>query len=139
VKSISQYVSSSNEKISSLDDYINEKLKIGKRSYNYHPKTKEELQELLKQLMEERGNDGDFNDIDTSQITDMSVLFKGMEKFNGDISEWNVSNVTDMESMFRYCKSFNQDISKLDVSKVEYNNDVFEDCPIKEKYKPKLK
>ena len=30
-------------------------------TFKYHPKTKEELQELLKQLIKERGNDGDFN------------------------------------------------------------------------------
>ena len=88
---------------------------------------------------EERGPDGDFNDIDTSEITDMSELFYYMQKFNGNISNWNVSNVVTMCSMFRGCESFNQDISKWGVSKVEYNNDVFEDCPIKETYKPKFK
>jgi surface protein len=41
--------------------------------------------------------------------------------------------------MFSGCKSFNQDISKWDVSKVEHNDDMFEDCSIKEKYKPKFK
>ena len=59
--------------------YINEKLKIRKNPYNYHPKTKEELKELLEQLIEERGNEGDFNDIDTSEITDMSYLFYEIE------------------------------------------------------------
>ena len=80
--------------------FIKEGLKITSKTkvdkYNYHPKTKEELQDLLKQLIEERGNEGDFNDIDVSKITDMSELFKGMEKFNGDISNWDVSNVTRM-------------------------------------------
>jgi hypothetical protein len=63
-----------NERISSLDDYITEKLKISKNNigYNYFPKSKEELQDILKELIEDRGNDGDFNDIDTSKITDMS-------------------------------------------------------------------
>ena len=50
-----------------LNKYITEKLKIkksNKPSYKYFPKSKAELQDLLKQLIYERGNEGDFNDID---------------------------------------------------------------------------
>ena len=149
-----------------INTYITEKLKIrksNKPSYKYFPKSKEELQDLLKQLVEERGNEGDFNDIDVSKITDMSELFKGMDKFNGDISKWDVSNVTnmrhmfygcklfnqplakwdvskvtDMSFMFCGCKLFNQDISKWDVSKVNIANNIFYNCQIEEKYKPKF-
>ena len=43
----------------SLSQHINEKLVLNNnnkiRKYNYHPKTKEELKELIKQLIEERG------------------------------------------------------------------------------------
>ena len=66
----------------------------------YFPKDKKELKKILEELIEERGNDGDFNDIDTSKITDMSGLFFGKKLFNGDISQWDVSNVTNMEGMF---------------------------------------
>ena len=97
----------------SITIYINEALKLGKSRYKYQPKTKEELQDLLKQLIKERGNDGDFNDIDVSNITDMSHLFKGMKEFNGDISNWDVSKVANIYM-------------------------VFWDCPIEEKYKPKF-
>ena len=97
--------------------FIKEGLKITSKTkvneYNYHPKTNEELQGLLKQLIEERGNEGDFNDIDVSKITDMTELFKHMKKFNGDISNWDVSNVTDMSSMFWGCGSFNQPLNNL--------------------------
>ena len=86
----------------SINEYIQEKLIIKKRKYNYFPKTKEELKELLKQLIEERGNEGDFNDIDVSNVTDMSELFE-YTNFNGDISNWNVSNVTNMYGMFFIC------------------------------------
>ena len=61
-----------------LHEIILEKLKIrksNKPSYKYFPKTKEELKNILNQLIGERGNDGDFNDIDTSEINDMSVIF----------------------------------------------------------------
>ena len=41
--------------------------------------------------------------------------------------------------MFDFCKKFNQDLSKWDVSKVRYKIDMFDNCPIKEEYKPKFK
>ena len=94
-------------------------------TYTYHPKDKDELAELLEELIEERGDNADLNDIDTSEITDMCELFKGMEQFNGDISKWDVSQVTDMESMFEGCESFNQDLSEWDVSNVEYMSFMF--------------
>ena len=118
--------------------YITEKLKIRKSSYKYFPETKKELQDLLKQLIEERGNEGDFNDIDTSKITDMSDLFNFMQEFNGNISKWDVSKVTDMRYMFHECSSFNQNISEWNVSKVKYKESIFLRCPIKKIYKPKF-
>ena len=146
-----------------LQNYITEKILINKNSkivYNYHPETKEELRKIIKQKIESEGNECDLNDIDTSNITDMSNLFAhskfngdiskwdvsnvtdmgGMfrfSKFNGDISNWDVSNVTEMNCMFRYSK-FNGDICKWDVSKVTNNVHIFVNCPIKEKYKPKF-
>ena len=112
----------------SINNYIIEALKLGNKSrYKYHPKTKKELKELLKQLIEERGNDGDFNDINTSEITDMSYLFDKLD-FNGIISSWDVSNVTNMSYMFYGCKIFNQDISKWDVSKVNNMRSMFFNC-----------
>ena len=147
----------------SITIYINETLKLGKQRHKYYPKTKKELKKLLKQLIEERGNDGDFNDINTSEITDMSGLFGisdfngdiskwdvsnvtnmsymfySCEKFNQDISVWDVSNVTNMGYMFAWCESFNQDISKWNVSKVKYFTNIFSFCAINEKYEPKFK
>ena len=112
--------------------FIKEGLKITSKTkvdkYNYHPKTKEELQDLLKQLIEERGNEGDFNDIDVSKITDMSELFKGMEKFNGDISNWDVSNVTRMSYIFDSCESFNRPLAKWNVSNVTKMSYMFYGC-----------
>ncbi len=147
-----------------LQNYITEKILINKNSkieYIYHPKTKDELKKIIKQKIESEGNECDLNDIDTSNITDMSNLFKD-SKFNGDISKWDVSNVTDMEGMFRFSEfngdisnwdvsnvtttegmfvssTFTGDISKWDVSNVTNNTDIFYSCPIEEKYKPKFK
>ena len=147
-----------------LQHYITEKIHINKNSkiaYNYHPKTKDELEDIIKQRIKSEGNECDLNDIDTSNITDMSYLFEdsdfngdiskwnvsnvtnmedmfGYSEFNGDISKWDVSNVTNMEDMFRYSK-FNDDISNWDVSNVKNMRGMFDNCPIKEKYKPKFK
>ena len=147
-----------------LKNYITEKILINKNSkmpYNYHPKTKDELKDIINKRIESEGNECNLNDIDTSNILDMSDLFAD-SKFNGDISKWNVSNVTNMEhmffnsefnndisnwdvsnvesmnSMFAHSK-FNGDLSNWDVSNVKDNSDIFFRCPIEEKYKPKFK
>ena len=86
-----------------LTAYIFEKLRINKDSnkieYHYHPKDKEELKSLIDQLIKERGEEADLNDIDVSNVTDMNELFSS-KKFNGDISKWDVSNVIDMSWLF---------------------------------------
>ena len=150
----------------SLKQHIYEKLILKKniktKEYNYHPKTREELKKLLNDLIRERDYEADLNDIDVSEITDMSKLFF-YSNFSGDISQWDVSNVTNMHQMFDGCITFNGDISDWDVSNVKYmyamfknskfNRDIskwnvsktadtrcmFERCPIKEEYKPKFK
>ena len=95
-----------------IESYITEKLKINKDSRLLCPKTKEELTKLLNKLVRERGENANLNDIDTSEITDMSYLFsKSLAKkiHNIDISDWDVSNVTDMSLMFYGCNFFNCD------------------------------
>ena len=118
--------------------YINEALHVNKDTkwdyYNYHPNTKDELDQLIDKLIKERGLNADLNDIDTSEITDMSYMFYD-SKFNGDISKWDVSSVTDMYSMFQDSK-FNGDISKWDVSNVKDMRSTFDACPL-EKNLPK--
>ena len=108
-----------------INKYIVERLHINKDidSYNYHPKTNGELQELVDKLIKERGNDANLNDIDTSKITDMSYVFAN-SNFNGDISNWDVSNVKNMRSMF-YNSKFNGDISNWNVSNVKYMKNMF--------------
>ena len=125
----------------SLSQYIQEKLIIKKSkatSYKYSPQAKEELQDIIKKRINQDGNEVDLNDIDVSQIKDMSNLFEGTY-FNGDISEWDVSNVTNMSHIFNECKSFNKDISNWDVSNVTNMYRMFNNCPIEEKYKPHFK
>ncbi len=111
-----------------LKDIILEKLVINKNTkidkYHYHPKTNEELIQTVYRLINKRGEKADLNDIDTSEITDMSAVFSDNDvnkSFDGDISEWDVSNVTNMKEMFLHSKftGENGDISNWDVRNVE--------------------
>lgn len=77
----------------------------------YQPESRLCLDRLMKILIERRGYEGDFNDVDTSLITDMSSLFMN-SKFNGDISGWKFPKVKYMNSMFRDAADFNQPIGK---------------------------
>jgi surface protein len=56
---------------------------------------------------------------DTSNITDMSNLFKNNETFNLDISSWDVSNVENMYGMFWRSISFNKSLNNWNVSNVK--------------------
>ena len=84
-----------------LNNYILEKLNIKdiKHQYNYFPKTRGELRQILEERLKEDKN-ANLNDIDVSKITNMSCLFSDLDPHNIDISKWDVSNVTNMGSMF---------------------------------------
>ena len=97
--------------------------KFHKRGYK--PKDKDTLEKLLERMIEVRGDEGDFNDIDTSDITSMESLFLFNKTFNGNITGWNVSSVRNMRNMFAYATSFNQPIGNWDVSSVIYMNNMF--------------
>ena len=111
---------------------INEYLKLKgvkqKRLYTDTPKDKVELDSIILTRISKYGYECDLNDIDVSNITNMSGLFM-CSKFNGDISEWDVSNVTDMNTMFLMSK-FNGDISKWNVSNVKDMKYIFRGCPL---------
>ena len=140
-------------------------IKIGKNissfsTYSCQPADENELKDIINSRVFMYGANCDLNDIDTSLITDMSFLFYDSEfngdiskwdvsnvvnmkrmftfsNFNGDISEWNVSNVLSMMKMFVLSK-FTQDISNWKINKQCYTRYMFDGCPIKEEFKPKL-
>lgn len=58
----------------------------------------------------------DVTKVDTSHITDFSLLFYFNEDFNQDISGWDVSNGINFWGMFSYARHFNQNISNWDMS-----------------------
>ena len=97
--------------------------KFHKRGYK--PKDKDTLEKLLKRMIEVRGDEGNFNDIDTSDIESMESLFLFNKTFNGNITGWNVSNVRNMSGMFWGATSFNQDISKWKFPNVENMSNMF--------------
>lgn len=123
--------------VKQLSTYINEKLVLNKgtfkNNYKYFPKDKYEFKNLINQLIEERKDNSiiDLNDINTSEINDLSFLFhKNKNIVNIDISRWNVSNVKDMYAMFKFCENLESvgDLSHWDVSKVEYMRCMFYNC-----------
>ena len=109
----------------SFKQHILEKLKVSKPVYKLFPKTKAELQEMIKNEISENGNGCSLNHIDVSKITDMSKLFS-FSNFDGDISGWNTSNVTNMNRMF-LASEFNGDISNWNVSSVTDMRYIFRD------------
>jgi len=79
--------------------------------------TNKNIKNIIKDLIDEYGNDIDLNHLDVSNVTDMSCMFAYCTKFNGDISSWNIRNDTNMNYMFVYDNFKNVDILK------EYFND----------------
>ncbi|MCD4899469.1 DUF285 domain-containing protein, partial [Enterococcus hirae] len=65
--------------------------------------------------------------LDTSNVTDMSKMFKGMSSITSlDVSGFDTSNVTDMSKMFKGMSSITSlDVSGFDTSNVTNMNDMF--------------
>ena len=111
-------------------------------TYKYHPKTKEELQEIIIEKLKKNIEEPCLNDIDTSKIIDMSDLFSSYrdnylyqndidtnEIIKLDLSDWDVSNVTNMSWMFNGCSSLEKlDISQWDTSNVTNMIYMFQSC-----------
>ena len=105
--------------------------------YKYFPKTREELIENIKELINNKIYD--LNCIDTSKITDMSLVFGEMLKIHDkdfDVSEWDVSNVENMEGMFRGCKKFKgKGLDKWNPVNLKVIREMFDNCDMKDKPK----
>ena len=99
------------------------------KSVFYPMKDSEELREAVKHWLRDESKAiikyGHISLWNTSNVTDMSLMFNGATNFNEDIGNWDTSNVTDMSSMFYDAYKFNQDIGWWDTSKVNNMNRMF--------------
>ena len=68
---------------------------------------------------------GNIRDWDTSQVMDMSQLFRNAIDFNEDISDWDTGKVENMKGMFMGATAFNQDISNWNTSNVKDMSKMF--------------
>jgi surface protein len=66
-----------------------------------------------------------FNNIVTTRMTDMSLMFHLASAFNSPIASWDTSSVTNMEIMFIGASTFNQPIGSWNTSNVTNMNGVF--------------
>ena len=92
-------------------------------THTFTPKSKAELQELIKDDSVYLG------DIDTSAVTDMSFLFENPNRkdFSG-ISSWDVSKVENMNFMFFEQHNFNENLNSWNTSALKSMNAIFADC-----------
>jgi surface protein len=72
---------------------------------------------------------GKINTWNTSEITDMGLLFFDKQSFNDDINNWDVSSVTNMVGMFANvtasASAFNKDLNNWDTSSVTNMSGMF--------------
>ena len=70
-------------------------------------------------------SDGPFKFVgaDTTNVTNMSNMFKNSTYFNDDIGWWDTSNVGNMRNMFDSARNFNQNLSGWNVSGVYCSRD----------------
>ena len=96
------------------------------------PGTKTELQTAIDLWISDNATAlstyGDINTWGTSQITDMSNLFKDKPTFNSDIGKWYTANVTTMEGMFNGASAFNQNIGDWNVFSVSNMSNMFKNA-----------
>ena len=126
-----------------LNQYIQEKLIINKDYKDvkmYHPKSFDELRNIIEDRYKKLGpgtkqNPVDFNDIDVSNIDSFCDKYDtGIFEYTRfkyiDISDWDVSNIKSMRGMFFMCTELKSvgDISKWNVSKVTDMNSMFHGC-----------
>ena len=72
----------------------------------------------------------DLSALDTSEVTDMSVMFVGCRGLTSlDVSNFDTSNVTNMAFMFDECRSLTSlDLSTFDTSRVTDISFIFNNC-----------
>ena len=110
------------------------------RVYNYHPKTWDELRQIIEDRYKELGPGTakepiDFNDIDISEIQTFYNESSNDGIFNNtnfeyiNVLDWDVSNIENMDWMFSGCYKLKSiDVSNWNVSNVKDMNYMFFEC-----------
>lgn len=121
---------------------VDEKLIVNKNynTHKYHPKTPEELREIIIKRYNEQGPGTkdkpiNFNDINVGGMTtffgdDDATAFRNTKFRYIDVSDWDVSNCTDFRSLFGYCEQLVSvgDLSNWNMSKATRINAMFSHC-----------
>lgn len=103
---------------------INSNSKVEKQEFKYHPKDRGELIKIIEDRIKEENDDIDFNDIDTSNLTNIEGAFAYKGKLTKiDISAWDVSRVKCMMEMFAGCKNL-ESIGDISDWKIESLTDI---------------
>lgn len=69
------------------------------------------------------------NRLNTSEVTEMDMMFDSMQITNLDLSSFNTSKVSDMNSMFAWCENLTTlDLSSFNTSKVTDMSYMFDGC-----------
>lgn len=140
IKQISSKYKKKNKKhkMKDLRSYIQEGFKLGKNkvkktTYNFYPKSKQELVEIIKDKV--KNDNFDFNDIDVSNINDMAYLFFGLDSNTRskitklDLTNWNVENIENMTLMFSTLYNLEElNIDGWITSSVKTFDGIFEYC-----------
>jgi surface protein len=126
--------------VASLNNKFSEEAFGSNRAISPHVAMQKRLEELSA-LIENEGRELDkfliramakesinIENLDVSNITDLSDTFGSIHFFNQDISKWDVGKVTDMEYMFYKCDVFNQNINSWNVSNVTNMTGIFDGC-----------
>ena len=70
----------------------------------------------------------DLSGLDTSNVTDMSAMFREIQINELDLSSFDTSNVTDMSAMFGDAQIQNLNLSSFNTSKVASMEQMFQGC-----------
>ena len=128
------------ESFNNIGMYESLRLSIDDDPYQYHPKTWDELRQIILDRYNELGPGTaevpiDFNDIDVSKITTFYDKHTGNGIFEGtdfkyiDVSEWNISKINSLRFAFAYCSCLKElDISNWDISNIKESQYMFYRC-----------
>lgn len=101
-----------------LKNYISEALKIKRGAsltkINFHPKTNEELRQIILDKYSANSETIDVSDIDVSNISDFKFVFSDLRTIKEikGIQNWRMDNATNLLNMFKDCN----ELVELDIT-----------------------